>query len=349
MKPKVHEHLIKKMIGVSNSLSLKIISLSLAMISFSSFNLSAQGEKEEAEEKQSDEELNEFCQSYTRILAQSAYNFEDITSDFRKDNLYECTVPFPGATDIHVMRTSYDTTFEATFGEYKTQEEALSYVTEMQNTLRACYDSVRFTQGEMWFTHTPYFKITRITPEGFNIMPGHMGVQKNENDKYEPFVYMPGGEPALAFNSLLNDADHSSLFSEELMSVMFSAKNNFEDLKTDKIDVGFSLVTYYNSNFCISKTHGCVIEDELTGRKFECYLAKNIDKQAAIDAVNKTAGGLSTVLGKEYSYAENEDASGYYFTLNDGAAMHHDMIELKMQNGENNTFHVVLMVKAMTN
>jgi hypothetical protein len=287
------------------------------------------------------------CQGYALLMQESINNFDSISGAETKApeglKRYKSKLEIKDASDCFIERSPIGNEWFAYFGSFTSKDAAVNKIKSIQLELLSCVSHLEFLEKTNLITQLPYYTMKENFNDGFSIHKLELGIIKSEENNFMPFMKVPEPSNIVTYRTLTNTPD-TTTFGKELGKILIDAKSGFKDILGDKSKGGtYSL---YKTNYCITGSYGCLIEDNRIGKKFKSLAATGLSLADADKALEILSSSVASAIGDKFVYSKTKDGMRITFSdLNNVDSVDNCSVAVEKEKVKGDKFNILIIIK----
>ena len=247
------------------------------------------------------------------------------------------------ASDCFIERSPIGNEWFAYFGSFTSKDAAVNKIKSIQLELLSCVSHLEFLEKTNLITQLPYYTMKENFNDGFSIHKLELGIIKSEENNFMPFMKVPEPSNIVTYRTLTNTPD-TTTFGKELGKILIDAKSGFKDILGDKSKGGtYSL---YKTNYCITGSYGCLIEDNRIGKKFKSLAATGLSLADADKALEILSSSVASAIGDKFVYSKTKDGMRITFSdLNNVDSVDNCSVAVEKEKVKGDKFNILIIIK----
>ncbi|MDD2559104.1 MAG: hypothetical protein PHE04_00315 [Bacteroidales bacterium] len=207
--------------------------------------------------------------------------------------------------------------FEADYGSFQTEAEALQFVKGLQQEFLSCWGSFRFPEKYDKTLNIRDFKFVHDVENMFRVYEASLRIDQY-GDEFDVSFRFPqssddffsGTTPAYVDYQVLPEKEDDSPFAFSLKLVMIEAFEGFERIRGDLILDPNNYFSRYEAKFTPTGYENCYIEDRGLGIIFYTIpLLSNVEEASFAELLNTLVPKVFDALGSDYAVSQSSDGT----------------------------------------
>ena len=298
------------------------------------------------------------CKAFEKIAESSKNSFSDLsvasTGTSTLVKTYSSSIEIENAQKTEI-KTISSTEFVVTYGTYASNDEGIAKIESIKKEFTACYSFFKFSNYYKDVFKSRFCNFIQNSDKGLRVYRATLKLEK-WGDKYEVTFHFPAYEKATFRNgnksvptytdyTLIDKAQLSDQFSKDLLKVVYSAWNGFENMKGGQIESSFYLFTNYASTFNISGYSACFIEDRtMSIINFVVPLLKEVDMETMKTQSQSIMSKVMDALGSNFAYSAA--ANGMSVTFTKKNSPERTALSINIESTKNNKYNMTMYIAA---
>lgn len=207
--------------------------------------------------------------------------------------------------------------FEASYGSFQTETEALQFVKGIQQEFSACWEGFRFPEKYDKALNIRDFRFVQDALNIFRVYEASLRIDQWAGEFYVSFRFpqssddfFTGTTPAFVDYQVLPKTEDDSPFAFSLKLVMTEAFEGFERIRGDLILDPNNFFSCYEAKFMPTGYENCYIEDRGLGIIFYTIpLLSNVEEASFVEHLNTLVPKVLDALGSDYAISQSADGT----------------------------------------
>ncbi len=260
------------------------------------------------------------CEAFGQLVQSADSGFQSIKGQNNESNtsssMYSSKIEIAGANKTEIQILSFKAEFAASYGDFKTEDEAIAKVENLKKDFASCFPMVRFSDYSIDLFNSRQTNIIEQADRGFRVYRACFKIDKWKDSYSVSFIFpgqskvsmFTGKEPVFTdYFTIPVQADNQQ-YSQDIRKIIAEGKTGFASIMGDKLAVTIGGFECYETSFKIDGVSNCYIEDRTM--KIKNYVIP-IVTNADVASIQKTAqeflGKFMAALGPEYGFKMSEN------------------------------------------
>ena len=266
------------------------------------------------------------CEAFGQLVQYSDSGFQTIRGQKDESNTlsstYSSKIEIADAIKTEIQVLTFKAQFVASYGDFKTEAEAIAKVEKLKKDFASCFPMVRFSDFSIDLFKSRQTNIIEQADRGFRVYKANFKIDKWK-DTYSVSFNFPGQskvnmftgkEPVFTdYYTIPVQADNQQ-YSQDIRKIIAEGKTGFAAIMGNKLAVNIGGFECYDTNFKIDGVSNCYIEDRtMKIKNYVIPIVTNADVASIQNTTDEFLKKFMAALGPEYGFIISENRMVFDF------------------------------------